>query len=380
MSYGDYPDLSRVERVLVIKLRHLGDVLLTTPLLNVLHRALPRAAIDVCVYAEAAPLLEGNPRIRELLLYDRSWKRASWWRRWGREWHALCRVRKAHYDLVIQLTEGERGAWMSWISQASCRVGWAHGKHRFMYTHLAKNCPFLRHTVERQLDVLRRIGIFPHEEEKELFLPRSSSIAAELAQRIPFERFILVHPTSRWRFKCWPVANMKRLIRALIARGEKVVLSAGPCEQEQQMVAEIASELDTQSVLNLAGQLSLQELGELVARSQLLVSVDSLPFHMASALKKPVVALFGPTSEVTWGPWRNEKARVMTESLSCRPCYQDGCGGSKRSECLSQIPVEKVLKSIRELLYSDSDENDLTQQDSNRARPSPDCDFGAVRH
>ena len=108
------------------------------------------------------------------------------------------------------------------------------------------------------------------------------------------------------------------------------------------MVEEIVEGLD---VVNLSGKVSLQQLAGLIDRSEFLICVDSLPFHMASALKKPVVAIFGPTSEVTWGPWRNERAEVVAMPFSCRPCYQDGCGGSKRSDCIESISVERVLQA-----------------------------------
>jgi len=87
----------------------------------------------------------------------------------------------------------------------------------------------------------------------------------------------------------------------------------------------------------------------LIEMSELVVCVDSLPFHMANALKKRVVAIFGPTSDVTWGPWRNKNARVVAQKMSCRPCYQDGCGGSKVSDCLATLGVSAVLEVIEEL-------------------------------
>jgi heptosyltransferase-3 len=71
-----------------------------------------------------------------------------------------------------------------------------------------------------------------------------------------------------------------------------------------------------------------------------------VPLHMASALKKPVVAIFGPTSDAAWGPWRNPRAKVVAQNISCRPCYQDGCGGSKYSDCLHTLPVERVLEAL----------------------------------
>src|SRR5258707_10609073 len=96
-------------------------------------------------------------------------------------------------------------------------------------------------------------------------------------------------------------------------------------------------------VINLAGRLTLKELGALIDACRCLVCVDSLPMHMASALKRPCVALFGPSSEIAWGPWLNADARVVTQSYSCRPCNLDGCGGSKVSDCLTHLTAEAVL-------------------------------------
>lgn len=328
MSYGDYPDLSGVKKILVIKMRQLGDVLLTGPVFQGLKNRLPDAQIDAYVYREAFQLLEGHPAIHELLGFDRK-------RKGLRQELAMWRlIRKKGYDLVINLTEGDRGVIASAVSGARIRVGfppkgWWQKK---VYTHTAKHCPSLRHTVERNLDVIRRIGIFPKLEERELFLP-----TAEWEIDGPY---VVIHPTSRWRFKCWP--KMRELAQELIRRGMKLVFTSGPDADEVKMVEEIVKDLD---VINLSGKISLKQLAGIIDRSEFLICVDSLPFHMASALKKPVVAIFGPTSEVTWGAWKNEGAEIVTMPFSCRPCYQDGCGGSKRSDCIENISVERVLQS-----------------------------------
>ena len=125
-----------------------------------------------------------------------------------------------------------------------------------------------------------------------------------------------------------------------------MVFTSGPDAVEREMVAHIVEGLD---VVNLSGRVTLKELAALIEMSELLVCVDSVPFHMANALKKRVVAIFGPTSDVTWGPWRNVEARVVAQNFSCRPCYQDGCGGSKMSDCLATLPVGMVLKAIDSL-------------------------------
>lgn len=338
MSYGDYPSLVGVKKILVIKLRQLGDVLLTGPVFNALRGACPGARIDAYVYTEAFGMLEGHPGVDGLVGYDRGWKRLGLWARLRREWEVLRKIRGEGYDLVVNLTEGDRGAIAARVARARVRVGfepkgrWQKG----LYTHVVKHCPGLRHTVERNLDVVRRIGIFPGSGERELFLKVGKSLVEG--------RFVLIHPTSRWKFKCWPVEKMRGLVAWLVSEGMRVVLTSGPDAEEVKMVGEIANGFD---VVNLSGKISLKELGGLIGACEFLVCVDSVPFHMANALKKRVFAIFGPTSEVTWGPWRNAEARVIAKAMSCRPCYQDGCGGSKRSDCLVSLEVEEVINEIR---------------------------------
>ncbi len=293
----------------------------------------------------------------------------------------LCEIRRRRYDLVINLTEGDRGAIAAKYSGARIRVGFdPKGKGLFgkkkLYTHVAKNCPSLRHTVERNLDVVRRIGIFPALEERDLFhfiqpqtlermrervyrarldFVNSATHCGEkdadqnsqnLAVRGMNEGFILIHPTSRWRFKCWPVEKMRALAKALLEEGVQLVFTSGPDAVEVEMVKEISRDLN---VCNLAGKISLKELSALIQLSSLLICVDSLPLHLASALKKPVVAIFGPTSDITWGPWLNPHARIVSQNFSCRPCYQDGCGGSKVSDCLTTLSVDAVLREVHGL-------------------------------
>ena len=341
--YGNYPDLTSVRRVLVIKLRHLGDVLLTAPVFQALHKALPKASIDAYIYSDASPMLEGNPAISAILEYDRAWKKLSWWRRLAQEALMLRRIQKNHYDLVINLTEGDRGAIAARMSRAPIRVG-VDGRR--IYTHVVKNCPSLRHTVERQLDAVRRIGIFPAIGERELVLTIPLSAREKVRQSVPWKPYIVIHPASRWRFKCWPAEKMRELARQLIGRGERLVFTSGPDLEETMMVDEIVRQLPKESICNLAGRISLKELAALIDGSSLTICVDSVPLHIASALKAPVLALFGPTSEITWGPWQNPHARVVAASVSCRPCYLDGCGGSKMSDCLHHISVERVVFEI----------------------------------
>jgi heptosyltransferase-3 len=280
MSYGDYPDLSNVKKVLVIKLRQLGDVLLTTPVFSALSAALPGAKLDAYVYSESIPLLEDHPDIDACIGYDRKWKKLGFFSKLLSEWRILRHIRRQRYDLVINLTEGDRGAIAAKASGAKIRVGFDseksgfRGKDKF-FTHLAKICPTLRHSVERNLDALRRIGIFPSLEQRELSLPIPVEVIEKM-RAIACDGFILIHPTSRWKFKCWPVDKMRELAISLTAQGHKLVFTSGPDSEERAMVAQISKDL---GCINLSGQITLKELSALISLSDLLICVDSLPLH-----------------------------------------------------------------------------------------------------
>jgi heptosyltransferase-3 len=354
MGYGNYPDLSSVRKILIIKLRHHGDVLLTSPLFSYLKSQLPMAAIDALIYKETAPMLEGHPSIRCLHLCDK--KKQSFFKKWKTELGLLRKIRKEKYDLVINLTEGDRGAIVVGISGAKVCVGLDPEKNGFLgksklFTHLVKPCKTPRHTVEKNLDALRRIGLFPGPEERDLSFYIPESIRKNVAARVP-EKYIVIHPVSRWKFKCWPVLQVAELIQALHQQGHSIVLTASSDKDEVQMVEEIIAECPRIPITNLAGRIDLKELGAVIDGSELLVCVDSVPLHIASALKKPVVVLFGPTSEMHWGPWKNPHALVVTEQMSCRPCFMDGCGGSKRSDCLATLRTSQVLRAIQILKSS----------------------------
>jgi heptosyltransferase-3 len=353
MTYGNYPDLSQVKRALVIKMRHHGDVLLSSPVFAQLKKAIPDAQVDAFIYKDTLPMLDGHPAIAEFLLYDRDWKKLSRFKMLAKELSLLKQIRSRGYDLVINLTEGDRGAVAAWVSGSRYRVGFDPKKSGFfgkrkIYTHIVKECPNSRHTVERQLDALRRIGVFPAPEERDLFLhvpEEAKKRIADLLAKEELRDYVLIHPVSRWRFKCLATKQIAELIQALDERGLRVVLSSGPEAQELAMIEEILAQVNV-PVTNFAGKLTLKELSALILYAKALICVDSVPLHIASALKTPVVALFGPTSEVNWGPWMHPRARVVAQSFSCRPCFQDGCGGSKMSDCLFSMPILSILSAL----------------------------------
>lgn len=351
----DAIDLTAVSRVLVIKLRHHGDVLLSSPLLSVLKAHAPHATIDALVYHDTREMLAGHPALDQLYTIDRQWKKLGLAGQARAEWTLLSQLKRQKYDLVIHLTEHNRGAWL--VKLLSPRWAVAPQGHfsRWLGKGFSHRYPVIggnrRHTVEIHLDALRRIGIQPGLDERKLSLhvpdEARAAVAAKLAAAGVDGDYVLVHPTSRWLFKTWPVAQMAAFIDGLTARGQRVVLTAAPDHAELAMLAEIRQQLQY-PVVSLAGELTLKQLAAAIAGAKTFVGMDSVPMHMAAALATPCIALFGPSGNIEWGPWQ-VPSRVLTTDLPCRPCGKDGCGGGKRSECLALITPAQVLAAFDSL-------------------------------
>jgi heptosyltransferase-3 len=345
-----------IQRALVVKLRHHGDVLLASPVFQVLRNRSPRAEIDALVYDDTRDMLAGHPAIAQVHGVDRAWKRQGLASQARHENALLAALRERRYQLIVHLTDHWRGAWLA----QALRPRWSVGPERdsafwrWSFTHrykLPRNTP--RHAVEANLDALRRLGIYPGEDEKALVMDPGDAArtrvdgllaAADLAPRT----FIHVHPTSRWLFKSWTDGKNAELIRRLARDGHRLVVTAAPDAREKAIVGRILAEADV-PVTDLSGQLTLRELAALAARARLFFGVDSAPMHIAAAMGTPVVALFGPSGEREWGPW-GVAHRVVTSDHGCRPCGNDGCGGGKVSECLTLLAVDRVHAAVNELL------------------------------
>jgi heptosyltransferase-3 len=364
----DAINLADLKRVLVIKLRHHGDVLLTSPVFQVLKNHVPRLELDALVYHDTREMLTEHPAISQVFTIDREWKNMGLIAQTRGEFGLLRTLRSRHYDLVLHLTEHPRGAWLTRLLRpryavAQRAVGFNEGrdsrwwKSSFTHTYPTPRATF-RHTVESNLDALRRIGVHPSMEEKKLVLVpgkiADEKVAALMAKHgFAHKKFIHIHPTSRWLFKTWPADKFADLILELGKQGERVVLTAAPSPEERDMIAAIKTRLKA-PVVDLTGALSLKELAALTARARAFVGVDSAPMHMAAAMQTPTVALFGPSGEAHWGPWGVVHRIVASTETHhrCRPCGNDGCGGSKVSECLTQLPVPQVLAALNDLLAS----------------------------
>ena len=347
----DAVPLGECARALVVKLRHHGDVLLAAPVLALLKARAPRLEVDALVYDDTAPMLEGHPALSQLHFVGRDWRAEGAVSRLSLEGNLFSTLRARRYALLVHLSEQPRGAWLARLLGARYSVAPAMpGRGAFWarsFTHLY---PVVgggrRHQVELNLDALRRIGVQPSLAERKVQFVPGVDAEKRIDSLLEKGDFVHIHPASRWRFKCWPADRNAELVDRLAADGHRIVVTSAP--DEVGFIKEILEKTRSQPI-NLAGKLSIKELGALTARARLFVGVDSMPMHLAAAMGTPTVALFGPSGENEWGPWNVER-RVVTTTHTCRPCGYDGCGGGKLSECLSFLPVEPVHAAARELL------------------------------
>lgn len=327
-------DLDRVQRILVIKFKHIGDVLLMVPTVRALREKFPQAYITCLVNKGTEEMLTGNPLIDEVLTFNRSIKKLPRIRKIIKSLKWAKSVRNKRFDLVIDLGGGDRGAVISFISGARImasfdvprekitfknlfsKLGYLlfhwhfKGKgtlgRRFLFTHLARAKGIREHTIEHDLNVVRNLGIDTENKELEIFVSDEDRrhIASLLKEKEIGKEEILtiVHPVSRWREKEWRDEGFARACDYLIDRYHaKVIFTSGSGRREMRRIKEIIS-LMKETPVDLSGKLSLKQLVALIERSNLYLGLDSAPMHIASALKKPLIALFDPTSIPEWAP------------------------------------------------------------------------------
>ena len=356
---SDAVPLDQVKRALIIKLRHHGDVLLASPVIATLKSRAPSIEIDALIYADTAPMLALHPGLDELHTIDRNWKESGSLPRLKAELGLYRRLATRRYDLLIHLSESWRGAWLA----RSLGARWAVAPERrnagrwwrTSFSHLVPS-PRAggRHTVESNFDALRRIGIQPAEGERQLLLVPGESarqmIRTLLSEHgLQAQRFVHLHPASRWKFKCWTPQGWADIIARLEAGGWPVVLTSSPDAGELAIISAVRQRL-ARPVVDLSGRLGLKEMAALAGEARLFIGVDSAPTHIAAAMRTPAVALFGPSGADLWGPWgtpRLGRHRVVASIRhSCRPCGLDGCGGGKVSDCLETLDAESVWRAV----------------------------------
>jgi heptosyltransferase-3 len=336
--------------ILVIKLKHIGDVLLATPAIHALKAAYPSARIHALVTRGTEPMLARNLDLDEVIPYDRPRGRGI--ARWREELRLVRRLRALRPDLVVEMGKGDREAILGFCSGAARRVGFDAGRSGLLRRNLLLTHRVTRtgreHIVEGDLKLVEALGIAAPDRRLRLSVGPEDAAAADrilaAAGVGPGDPLAIVHPVSKWLFKCWRDEGMAAVMDHLAARGLTVAVTSGPEAREARKARRILA-LARCPAVDLIGRLSLEQLAAVLDRSCLFLGVDSAPMHMAAAVGTPVVALFGPSGEHNWGPW-GEGHVVVRKDMFCRPCGQDGCNGTKRSDCLELITEAEVIAAV----------------------------------
>ena len=342
-------------KILLIRLRLIGDVVFTTPLVRALRRRYPDARLEYLVEPHAAPVVAGNPHLDELIVATPPEAK-------GRLLAdaALARdLRRRRYDLVIDLHGGPRSALLALASGAPRRVGYDIPGRRWMYTDRVARARDLRprHSVVNQWDLLGPLGFGPPDPERDATeMPCSPAAWQAVESRLAGvgvdsrqHHVIVVHVSAGNPFRRWPADAFVSLVSAL-ARADarrRLLLVSGPSERDAARTigdrARAALGPRASSVVN-GIELDLRELRAMLDHAALFVGGDSGPLHVAGTTGVPIVGLYGPTLPARSAPWR--PGRFATESievdgLPCRPCNQRRCQpGDFR--CLGSIQAAVV--------------------------------------
>jgi heptosyltransferase-3 len=335
---------SGLQSILVIKLRYIGDVVLSTPVLTRLHVAFPTARITILLNAGTEEVVRGHPALDEVLIVQR--------RGIVRQWRLLKELRRRRFDLVVDLTDGDRSAILTWLSGAPVRLGY-NSEHRWrgrLYSRLVQADPCRMHRVRYHLAATEALELSgPAPPPSIAIAPDAGHIAQLLFKDLQIEAdrpVVCLHPGARWWFKAWPVERFAELADRIQTETEAQTVFLGG-EQDRQVVQCIRAQMKTPH-RSLAAKTGLQVLAAVLERAVLMITNDNGPMHLAAAVGTRVVGLFGPSDPVVWGPWGTGH-RTFYKQLDCRACFHPDCFRGEQN-CMRLISVDEVWQAVRALL------------------------------
>jgi heptosyltransferase-1 len=340
-------------KILILKPSSLGDVVHALPVLRLLKRHWPQSEIYWWLEAGLVPLLEGDPDLTGLFTFERRrWAAPS---QWSQLWQQVRAIRQQRFDWVIDLQGLARSGILAWLANAGSSIGLDNPREgaregaRGFYDLTAPRSPPGTHAVERYLSVLPALGV-PVDRPFE-WLPPRREIAARIQKKWNpgGDRWIVLLPGARWETKRWPVEHFVALTKELLATTPEVRCAVLGTAADSPRARLIVS-ADPARCLDLTGQTSLSEMIEWVRLSSLMITNDTGPLHVAAALDKPVVAIFGPTDADSTGPYRQRDRVLQNMSLPCVPCLKNRCSYMQPLECLRSITPAMVCAVARQRL------------------------------
>ena len=352
MSRSEPPriDHASVKTILLLRLRRIGDIVMTTPSIRALRTSYPHARMTYLVEEPYRELVEGLPDLDEVMVLPR---RLS-----VREFFARIRDlrRRGTFDILIDFHGGPRAFWITLFSRARLKIG-----HRLKYKHVFYDITLPRnlgrqgaHSVENHFSLARAAGVEAAEIPRTRIAPARPEEQGRVDRllreaRIEGRRIIVLHVGAGNRFRDWGPDNLSELIPRILAMSRTaVVLIGGP---EDRVTARSLTSPPSNRVCDMTGCLNLREVRDLMTRAALFVGPDSGPMHIASTTDTPIVAYFGPTLPAHFAPWKAQ-ARLLESGQECRPCRQRECPyGDIR--CLSSITAEEVFEAVKLALTAD---------------------------
>jgi heptosyltransferase-3 len=344
-------DLTAEPRILVVALRRLGDVLLTTPLIRSLRRAWPRARIEALVFADTAGILDGNPDLDAVIATPANPSAAQTLRLGAR----LLR----RYDLAVSTQSGDRPTGFAIVAGRASVAPVADNANGRIKRALLTRSIAVQPGLHRVEDILRLADVLGIARVPEIVCPRAAALDA------PAGAYAVIHAAPMFRYKQWTAAGWRDIAAALAARGLTVIATGGPAAAEHTYLDEVWAGT---AVMRCDGQLSWPQLAGLLARASVYVGPDTSVTHLAAAAGCPAVAIYGPTDPRLWGPWpaggmddvwaaastlqRRGNVWLVQNPLPCMPCQLEGCERrlDSDSQCLVELPAANVLAALDQAL------------------------------
>jgi ADP-heptose:LPS heptosyltransferase len=344
-------DPARLHKFLLLRLDHIGDMLMTTPAIRALRRSFPAARIDVLAKGETAAVLRGNPHADRIVVFNAPWTTTRGKPARASEIFSLIRtLRRERYDCVVAFRADPREALLSRSTGAPLRLGCGERGGGFCFTHLFPLAP-RRHEIERCVSLLGSLGIQGAGEKMDIFTSEEEEREAEAILRsLGGEKgrgWAGIHPGAASPRKRWPVESFARLGDLLSGEGFRIVLLGSPAEED--LLGAIASRMKRPPPRLAPASLGL--LAALIRRLCLLVGNDTAPSHIAQATGTRSVVIFGPTHDAVTGPLDREKHAVARRPFDCAPCWLPGtkfrCDYDLR--CLQELEPERVMGEVKKV-------------------------------
>ncbi len=329
-----------VKRVLVVRLRSIGDTVLCTPSLIALKRFLPEAQIDILLEDWVAPVVDGFEFVDNVLTVGQ---------RTSSRFAVAKNIRRQKYDVVFNLHGGTTATFFVATSGSRHRVGYSNYQYSFLYNHLLSSpSDFWKrdatHSAEQQLALLGFLGV-PVEDRPKSHLAVTESSTNAVKAKVAFsldEPFAMIHPLAASKTKEWQIEKFARTAEFLNDKGLAIV-AVGTANDSA-----VLSELQSLSRVPIAllMNLKLPELTALASKAKLFVGNDSGVAHIAAAVQTPSVVVFGSSNRDHWRPWTDASNEVVFEKFGCQPCPGRECKEFGDPKCILSIPVEKVFEAI----------------------------------